>query len=109
MKSFLIIALFAIVACGSFEDRLIEVFTCLVKNEKIKDSVVSVVKAVKTKDLQTIFSAVVSSYFTVKDDVKKCLEFEPTLSCDPKINGCLLDCPRKNLERCKKDCLAKYC
>ena len=100
MKSFLLIAILAIVACGSVEDRIIEVVTCLVRNEKVKESVVNVVKALKTKDLSTIVSAAISAYRTAKDDVKQCLQFEPVLKgCGQKYFTCLNYCPISDIWR----------
>ena len=111
MKSFLLIAILAIVACGSVEDRIIEVVTCLVRNEKIKESVVNVVKAVKTKDLPTIVSAAVSAYKNAKDDVKQCLKFEPVLKgCGKRYFTCVDHCPWTDIfGGCRKNCYTAYC
>lgn len=111
MKSFLLIAILAIVACGSVEDRIIEVVTCLVRNEKVKESVVNVVKAVKTKDLPTIVSAAVSAYRTAKDDVKRCLQFEPVLKgCGKQYFTCVDHCgPFDIFGGCRKNCYTAYC
>ena len=110
MKSFLLVAILAIVACGSFEDRIIEVVTCLVKNEKVKESVVNVVKAVKTKDLPTIISTVVSAYSIAKDDVRKCLGFEPVLKgCGKEYFTCVDHCGVDIFGKCRKNCYTAYC
>ena len=111
MKALLIFAILAIVSCGNFEDRLIEVFTCVVKNENIKDTVVNVVKAVKAKDIPTVISTVVSSYSTIKNDIKKCLEFEPTLKagCGTKYLQCVQNCSFDPFGFCKHDCYVAFC
>ena len=112
MKSLLIFAILAIVSCGNFEDRLIEVFTCLVKNKNIKDTVVNVVKAVKAKDIPTVISTVASSYSTIKDDIKRCLEFEPILkgSCGTQYIECVdRKCGFDPFGFCKHDCYMKHC
>ena len=110
MKSFLLVAILAIVACGSVEDRIIEVVTCLVRNEKVKESVVNVVKAVKTKDLSTIVSTVVSAYRTAKDDVKQCLQFKPVLKgCGQKYFTCVDHCGIDLFGVCRKNCYTAYC
>ena len=111
MKSLLIFAILAIVSCGNFEDRLIEVFTCLVKNKNIKDTVVNVVKAVKAKDIPTVISTVASSYSTIKDYIKRCLEFEPILKggCRPEYFKCYDKCGIDIFGFCKHDCYVKHC
>ena len=110
MKSFLLVAILAIVACGSVEDRIIEVVTCLVRNEKVKESVVNVVKAAKTKDLPTIISTVVSAYRTAKDDVKQCFQFEPVLKgCGQKYFTCVDHCGIDLFGVCRKNCYTAYC
>ena len=112
MKSFLLIAILAIVACGTVEDRIIEVVTCLVKNEKVKESVVNVVEALKTKDLPTIVSSVVSAYGAAKNDVKKCLEFEPVLTgsgCGREYLICVNHCGIDLFGACHKDCYMAHC
>ena len=110
MKSFLLVAILAIVACGGIEDRIIEVVTCLVKNEKVKESVVNVVKAVKTKDLPTIVSTVVSAYSIAKDDVRKCLGFEPVLKgCGKDYFTCVDHCGVDIFGKCRKNCYTAYC
>ena len=92
-------------------DHIIEVVTCLVRNEIVKESVVNVVKAVKTKDLSTIVSTVVSAYRTAKDDVKQCLQFEPVLKgCGQKYFACINNCPLGDIfGDCRKDCYNAYC
>ena len=111
MKSLLIFAILAIVSCVNYEDRLIEVFTCLVKNKNIKDTVVNVVKAVKAKDIPTVISTVASSYSTVKDDIKKCLQFEPILKagCGSKYLQCVQNCGFDPFGACKHDCYVAFC
>ena len=111
MKALLIFAILAIVSCGNFEDRLIEVFTCVVKNKNIKDTVVNVVKAVKAKDIPTVISTVVSSYSTIKNDIKRCLEFEPILKggCGAQYLKCISNCPIDIFGVCHNDCRVAFC
>ena len=114
MKSLFIFAVLAIVSCGNYENRLIEVFTCLVKNRNIKDAIVNVVNSVQTKDIPTIISVVASSYFTIKDDIKRCLEFEPILTkkkkgCGKKYIECVLNCGFDPFGGCKHNCYVSFC
>jgi hypothetical protein len=111
MKSFLLVAILAIVACGTVEDRILEIVTCLVRNEKVKENVVNVVKALKTKDLPTIVSAAVSAYGATKYEVKKCIDFEPVLTkgCGSQYLRCVNHCAWDIFGVCRKDCYNAYC
>ena len=54
MKSLLILTLIAIVACSNFEDQILDVFQCLLKNERIKEQIPKVINSFKSKDVPTI-------------------------------------------------------
>lgn len=116
MKSLLIIALLSLVASKTFEDHAIEIFSCLIRNENVKEQVVNVFKACKTKDLEIIFSAVTTAFFSIKDDVMECLEFEPILTnkwlnkiCGKKYKLCINNCPIDLLGNCPRNCFESFC
>ena len=99
MKSILIIALVALVACGNFENSVLDLVQCVLKNENIKEQALNVFKSFKTKDFPTIFSTIISAYLAVKDDVKECLTPKPSLR---RLSQCLHeDYYQRCRERCK--------
>ena len=112
MRSFLIIALIALVACEGYEKSVIDIVTCLLKSEKVREAVVNIVKAIKTKDLPTIISSLINAYLTAKDDVIQCFQYEPILTnkCSNKYYECTKGCRKIDvLGTCKKTCAKKHC
>ena len=115
MKSLLILTLIAIVACSNFEDQILDVFQCLLKNERIKEQIPKIINSFKSKDVPTIISAVFSAYQTVKDDVKECFSSKKSLrnlqECVNKeyFDICNKKCVGMLYLICKKDCYNAWC
>ena len=61
-------------------------FLCILKNEKIQEEAIKVLKAFETKDISTIISTVFSAYFVVKENVMECIDEKPALR---SLSGCV--------------------
>ena len=97
MKAILFIFLLSLVSCKT----TLETIECVAKNEKVITQVVNVIKSFKTKNFGTIFQAVLEAFFTIKDEVQKCLkeEEEPLLKITKKYEYNPIE-----LEKCKMMC-----
>ena len=115
MRSLLIITLVALVACGNFGENALDFIGCVLKNENIKNQAINLFNSFKTKDVSNIILTAISAYFSVKDDIKECLEPKPTLrSLQSCVNQKYYDNCRKTCKGmlhmiCKKDCFNAWC
>ena len=115
MRSLFIITLIALVACGNFGENALDFIGCVLKNENIKNQAVNLFNSFKTKDVSNIILTAVSVYFSVKDDIKECLEPKPTLrslqDCVKReyYEKCRQRCKGMLHMICKKDCFNAWC
>ena len=115
MKSFLIITLIALVACGNFGENALDFIGCVLKNENIRNQAVNLFKSFKKKDVSNIIATAVSVYLSVKDDIKECLEPKSTLrslagcSNQEYYDKCKKKCKGMLNMICKKDCYNLWC
>ena len=100
MKAIFFIFLLSLVCCNSTFDTI----KCLAKNEKIINQIVTVIDSFKTKDFGKIFQSLFETFFTVKNEVEKCLkEEEPILKISPKSEPSP-DYNQDELGECLKKC-----
>ena len=115
MKSYMFIFLLSLISC----ETILEKFECLTKSDKLMNEFVKITESIKAGDIKTIVLTVVEAYFTVKDDVKKCLNGEkskPELNLrnlsnyNPiKLEKCITMCGDKYYDyECVKKCNEKY-
>ena len=115
MKSLLIIILVALVACNNNRENAKEFIECVLKNENIKNQTVDLFNSFKTKDVSNIISTAISFYLSVKDDIKECLEPNPTLRAmagcvnQKNYDNCRQRCKGMLHLICKKDCYNAWC
>ena len=115
MKSLLIITLLALVSCGNFGENALDFIGCVIKNENIKNQAVNLINSFKTKDVSNIISTVISFYLSNKDDIKECLEPNPTLRAmagcvnQKNYDNCRQRCKGMLHLICKKDCYNAWC
>ena len=115
MRSLLIITLVALVSCGNFGENALDFIGCVLKNENIKNQAVNLFNSFKTKDVSNIILTAVSVYFSVKDEIKQCLEPKPALrSLESCVNQQYYDNCRQRCKGmlhmiCKKDCFNAWC
>ena len=98
MKLILTILLIALVTGSNVNKEGIDIFLCILKNEKIQEEVIKVLKAFETKDISTIISTVFSAYFIVKENVMECIDEKPALR---SLSGCV---NQKNYDLCRSKC-----
>ena len=113
MKSLLIIALVALVACNNYRENAKEFIECVLKNENIKT--VDLFNSFKTKDVSNIISNAISFYLSAKDHLKECLEPNPNLRAmagcvnQKNYDNCRQRCKGMLHLICKKDCYNAWC
>ena len=113
MKSSYLFLFIALIAYGNCFD--FSIITCIITNENIQQQAINIFKAIKTKDIPTIISTVISAYFSIKDDVMNCLEPKPALrataECQkPELYArCKEKCTGMLHMICKKDCYNCWC
>ncbi len=113
MKSLLIIALVALVACNNYRENAKEFIECVLKNENIKT--VDLFNSFKTKDVSNIISNAISFYLSAKDHLKECLEPKPNLRAmagcvnQKNYDNCRQRCKGMLHLICKKDCYNAWC
>ena len=96
MKSTLFLIVLSLIYCKTSLEKV----ECFIKNEKIIDEVANVIESLKSKDFKKIIPTAIKAFFTVKDEVKKCLkEEDPVLQIAPRrvYNPIAL-------EKCKMKC-----
>ena len=62
MKSILLFSLIALISCGDFGEKALNIFICISKNEKIIKEAVNIINSFKTKDFPTIVSTAINCY-----------------------------------------------
>ena len=112
--AFLILLLFSIASCNSFEDKL----KCILENEKVRKSIINVLKSILAKE-QPIF--IVSKVYIAITEIKKRYEVcskeeeeEPVLKggCryEEQFKNCQLNsCEYMDEYECYEYCARKYC
>ena len=99
MRVLLVVLLLALVS-GKLPEDLLEMASCILKSEKLRENIPKVLFAIKSKDFSKIISTAFSSFLEIKQDVEKCLDenTEPLL----KKSGCSnLDIYNKCLTNCR--------
>ena len=97
MKVIYSFMLVSLITCLTTKEKI----QCFTENENLLEQVAKVIDAFKTKDFQNIFSTILSAYFSVKDDIKDCLNGEPNL----KETYCHFRCrPYNKNDDCIKKC-----
>ncbi len=115
MKFSLIIVLFALVAGTNTSNNGLDIFLCILKNEKIYEQALNIIDSIQTKDVPTIISTLFSAYAVIKENVMECIEEKPILRT---LSGCVNQkyydiCISKCIGMlhmiCKKDCYNCWC
>ena len=79
----------------------IEKIKCFTENENLLEHISKVIDAFKAKDFQKVLSTILSGYFSVKNEIKECLNDEPNL----EMTYCAFLCRKdKNKEECIERC-----
>ncbi len=98
MKPILILFLIALVTGNNIKKEKIDIIVCILKNEKVREEVLNVIKSFETKDFTKIISTVFSAYFVIKENVMNCINEKPILR---SLTGCI---NQKNYDRCRSQC-----
>ena len=102
MKPILILFLIALVTGNNIKKEKIDIIVCILKNEKVREEVLNVIKSFETKDFTKIISTVFSAYFVIKENVMNCINQKNYDRCRSQCKGML------HLI-CKKDCYNAWC
>ena len=84
MKSIYLLILISFISSLTIKEKI----ECFTKNENLLNQVVKVIDSFKTKDFKTILITALSAFYSVKDEIKDCLNGEPTL----KMTYCGYEC-----------------
>ena len=98
MKAIYLLLVVSLVACLTTKEKI----QCFTKNENLLEQVAKVIDAFKTKDFKIILNTILSAYFSVKDNIKDCLNDEPNL----KMTYCGLICYGYS-GKAKQDCFER--
>ena len=113
MKYNLIIILIVLVI-GTSNNGL-DIFACILKNEKIYEQAINIINSIQTKDFPTIISTLFSAYEVVKENVMQCIQEKPALralgACvnQKYYDICKSTCKGMLHMICKKDCYNCWC
>ena len=72
MKAVLFILLLAVIFCETTNDTL-DIVTCVLRSDVLFKAVAQIIDAVRTGDFNTILATLLSLYYPVMTEVKKCL------------------------------------
>ena len=75
MKAVYLLLLISLASCLTLKEKI----ECFTENKNLLKQVFKVIESFKTKDITTIFTTALSAYYSVKDEIKDCLEGEPNL------------------------------
>lgn len=96
MKAIYLLVIVSLVACLTTKEKI----QCFTENENLLEQVAKVIDAFRTKDFQIILKTILSSYFSVKDNIKECLNGEPNL----KMTYCGFICHGYSNKNCLETC-----
>ena len=115
MKTLSLLLIFALISLSSSND-IEDKIKCIIENENIRKNVMDIINSTTAKeDLKTIISKIISAYYSVKDDVKKCLiDNEPVLKGGCRYEEQFKECQKNSCEymeeyECMEYCYRKYC
>ena len=115
MKTLSLLLIFALISLSSSND-IEDKIKCIIENENIRKNVMDIINSIIAKeDLKTIISKIISAYYSVKDDVKKCLiDNEPVLKGGCRYEEQFIYCRKHSCEymddyTCMEYCYRKYC
>ena len=98
MKIIYLLLIVSLISCLTTKEKI----KCITENENLLEQVAKVIDAFKTKDFRIILNTILSSYYSVKDNIKDCLNDEPNLS----VTYCGFIChgysDQACLDRCKE-------
>ena len=72
MKAILFVLLLAVIFCETTNDTL-DIVTCVLRSDVLFKAVAKIIDAVRTGDFNTILATLLSLYYPVMTEVKKCL------------------------------------
>ena len=115
MRPILILLLITLVTGNNIEKEKIDIVLCILKNEKVREEVIKIIKSFETKDITKIIKTIFSSYPSIKEDVMNCVNKKPipipeTDCIKPKLHeSCRSKCKGMLHLLCKKDCYNTWC
>ena len=98
MKAIYLLLIVSLVGCLNTKEKI----QCFTENENLLEQVAKVIDAFKTKDFKIILNTILSAYFSVKNNIKDCLNDEPNLKMTYCGHICHGYSDRACLERCEE-------